>query len=48
MAQELDVLVTWQSNIALLDLEKLAPGIYFIHVSAGEDQPVYYSRIIRK
>ncbi|NVO19495.1 MAG: endonuclease [Bacteroidetes bacterium] len=46
--QEMNVQVTWSSSTAELNVAGLPSGIYIIKVLSDNDQPVYYSRIIKK
>ena len=46
--KQLEVPVTWDANIAEINVEHLPSGIYFVSILSGDDQPVYVSRIIRK
>jgi endonuclease I len=43
-----DVPVNWDANSVEVNVENMPAGIYVIHVLLGNDQPVYFSRIIKK
>lgn len=47
-AKQVDIPVSWESNVVELTLETLPAGIYFVQILSGSDQEVYFSRIIKK
>jgi len=46
-AKQIKVPVSWEEDVARINVESLPPGIYFVNIYRGNDQTVCYSRIIK-